>query len=108
MKYLRLFVLVALLITSSHSAQTALASPRAQEVVSASAVVVPVQVTELGFVSSALLKEITVREGDLVQAGQTLAALDAPEAQYTVAAAEAALRSAEAEAKVQSYRRVKV
>ena len=107
MKYSRLFVLVALLITSSHSAQTALASPGTQEIVSASAVVVPVQVTELGFVSSALLKEITVREGDLVQAGQTLAALDAPEAQYSVAAAEAALRSAEAEAKVQSYRRVK-
>ena len=107
MKYSRLFVLVALLITSSHPAQTAWASPSAQESVSASAVVVPVHVTELGFVSSALLKEITVREGDLVQAGQTLAALDAPEAQYSVAAAEAALRSAEAEAKVQSYRRVK-
>jgi membrane fusion protein (multidrug efflux system) len=73
----------------------------------ASAVIVPVQVTELGFVTSALIKEITVKEGEQVQAGQTLAALDTPELQFTVIAAEAALRSAQGEEKVQSYRRIK-
>jgi RND family efflux transporter MFP subunit len=73
----------------------------------ASAVMVPAQVTELGFVTSALVKEITVKEGEQVQAGQTLAALDIPELQFTVIAAEAALRSAQGEEKVQSYRRIK-
>jgi len=73
----------------------------------ASAVIVPAQVTELGFVTSALIKEITVKEGEQVQAGQTLAALDTPELQFTVIAAEAALRSAQGEEKVQSYRRIK-
>lgn len=73
----------------------------------ASAVIVPAQVTELGFVTSALIKEITVKEGEQVQAGQTLAALDIPELQFAVIAAEAALRSAQAEEKVQSYRRIK-
>jgi RND family efflux transporter MFP subunit len=108
MKLSRIFsflVLISLLITSIQPAYVASAS--AQESVSASAVVVPVQVTELGFVLSTLVKEIMVKEGEPVQAGQTLASLDAPESQYSVAAAEAALRSAEAEARVQSYRRVK-
>jgi len=73
----------------------------------ASAVIVPAQVTELGFVTSALIKEITVKEGEQVRAGQTLAALDIPELQFAVIAAEAALRSAQGEEKVQSYRRVK-
>ena len=73
----------------------------------ASAVIVPAQVTELGFVTSALIKEITVKEGEQVQAGQALAALDIPELQFAVIAAEAALRSAQGEEKVQSYRRVK-
>jgi HlyD family secretion protein len=73
----------------------------------ASAVIVPAQVTELGFMTSALIKEITVKEGEQVQAGQTLAVLDTPELQFSVIAAEAALRSAQGEEKVQSYRRVK-
>jgi len=73
----------------------------------ASAVIVPSQVTELGFVTSALIKEITVKEGEHVQAGRALAALDIPELQFAVIAAEAALRSAQGEEKVQSYRRVK-
>jgi membrane fusion protein (multidrug efflux system) len=73
----------------------------------ASAVIVPAQVTRLGFVTSALIKEITVKEGQQVQAGQVLAALDIPELQFAVIAAEAALRSTQGEEKVQSYRRVK-
>jgi len=73
----------------------------------ASAVVVPAQITELSFMNSALIREISVHVGDQVQAGQTLAALNVPELEYAVAAAEAALRSAKGEEKVQSYRRVK-
>ena len=73
----------------------------------ASAIIVPAQVTELAFITSALIKEVTVKEGEQVQAGQTLAVLDIPELQFTVIAAEAALRSAQGEEKVQSYRRVK-
>jgi len=73
----------------------------------ASAVIVPAQVTELGFMTSALIKEIPVKEGEQVQAGQTLAALDVPELEYAVVMAEAALRSALGEEKVQSYRRIK-
>ena len=103
MKHLSLFVLVVLLIASIQPVRAV----SAQGPVTASAVVVPVQVTELGFVISALVKELDVKEGEQVQSGQVLAVLDSPESQYTVAAAEAALRSAEANAKVQSYRRVK-
>ncbi|HEX9387784.1 MAG TPA: efflux RND transporter periplasmic adaptor subunit [Anaerolineales bacterium] len=75
--------------------------------VAASAVVVPAQITELGFMTSALVKEISVKEGDEVTAGQTLVLLNTPEAEYNVTAAEAALRSALGEEKVQSYRRIK-
>ncbi|HSL43829.1 MAG TPA: efflux RND transporter periplasmic adaptor subunit [Anaerolineales bacterium] len=73
----------------------------------ASAVVVPAQITELGFLTSALVREVAVKEGDNVTAGQTLVVLNTPEAEYNVLAAEAALRSALGEEKVQSYRRVK-
>jgi RND family efflux transporter MFP subunit len=73
----------------------------------ASAVIVPGQITELGFLHSALIKEIPVTEGEQVQAGQTVAVLNTPDLEYTVTAAEAALRSALGEEKVQSYRRVK-
>jgi RND family efflux transporter MFP subunit len=75
--------------------------------VTASAVVVPAQVTELGFITPALVKEVPVREGDQVTAGQTLILLNTPEAEYNVTAADAAVRSALGEEKVQSYRRVK-
>jgi RND family efflux transporter MFP subunit len=78
-----------------------------QATVVASAVTVPAQVMELGFITSALIKEITVKEGEQVQAGQTLAVLNTPELEFAVVAAEAALRSALGEEKVQSYRRVK-
>ena len=73
----------------------------------ASAVIVPAQISELAFLTSALVKEVSVKEGDEVTAGQTLVVLNTPEAEYNVLAAEAALRSALGEEKVQSYRRVK-
>jgi HlyD family secretion protein len=79
----------------------------AQQVVTASAVVVPAQITELGFLISGIAKEVPVKEGNTVTAGQTLIVLDTPELQFAVTEAQAALRSAQAEATVQSYRRVK-
>jgi len=96
---LSLTAILAILVNPGFAAQSG--------TVVASAVIVPAQVTELGFITSALIKEIIVKEGEQVQAGQTLAVLDIPELQFAIVAAEAALRSAQAEEKVQSYRRVK-
>jgi RND family efflux transporter MFP subunit len=73
----------------------------------ASAVIVPAQITELSFMTSALVKEIPVQEGEQVEAGQTLMTLNVPELEYAQVAAEQALRSAKGEETVQSYRRVK-
>src|SRR5215216_1722300 len=97
--------LLSLIIILALSINTALAAQNGSVV--ASAVVVPAQVTKLGFITPALVKEVPVKEGDEVTAGQTLVLLNTPEAEYNVTAAEAALRSALGEEKVQSYRRVK-
>ena len=74
----------------------------AQETVTASAVIVPSQVSELGFLISGIAKEIPIKEGDTVKAGQTLMVLDTPNLQYAVTEAEAALRVAQAEADFRS------
>jgi len=58
------------------------------DVVVASAVVVPAQISNLGFNISALVKEIPVSKGDLVKAGQPLMVLNTPELEYAVVAAE--------------------
>jgi multidrug efflux pump subunit AcrA (membrane-fusion protein) len=71
----------------------------------ASAVVAPARHSQIGFLIPAAVREIAVHEGEEVQAGQTLMVLDAPELQASVAAAEAALRSAQAEAKYWIYPR---
>jgi HlyD family secretion protein len=63
--------------------------------VTASAVVAPAQTTRLSFVIGGIVKELAVREGDTVQAGQLLAALNAPELEYGVMQAEAAAQAAE-------------
>ena len=55
--------------TTAPVEEAALASPDA---VIASADVEPAQIVELGFTISALVKEIPVREGDVVEAGQKL------------------------------------
>ena len=73
--------------------------------VSASAEVVPAQESQMGFIISAAVKELAVEEGDQVQAGQPLIVLDTPDLQYSVVAAEAALRSAQSYAQLQKYRR---
>jgi HlyD family secretion protein len=71
----------------------------------ASGVVAPVQTSQMGFVISAPVKEVAMKEGDKVQSGQTLVVLDTPDLEFLVVQAEAALRSAQADAELQRYRR---
>lgn len=78
-----------------------------EENVTASAVFVPAQVSELGFITPGLVKEVFAREGDQVKAGDVMITLDTPDLQYAVTAAEAALRSAQGNAELQRYGRVK-
>ena len=73
----------------------------------ASAVVVPAQVSRLSFLTSALVKEVSVKEGDHVTAGQTLAVLNMPELEFNTVAAQQAFRAAQAEAEIQRYNRVR-
>ncbi len=66
-------------------------------IVTASANVVPAQVSELGFILSAPVKEVDVKEGDKVKAGQSLIVLDTPNFSLSITAAKAAVRSAQDE-----------
>jgi RND family efflux transporter MFP subunit len=79
----------------------------AQKTVTASAVVVPAQVSEMGFLISAIAKDIPVKEGDTVKAGQTLLVLDTPDLQYAVTGAEAGVRFAQAQADIKSNELIK-
>jgi membrane fusion protein, multidrug efflux system len=72
----------------------------------ATAVVVPASTTRLSFLTSALVKEVTVREGDEVTAGQTLAVLDTPDLEYNMIAAQEEFRARQAYAELQRYKRV--
>jgi len=74
--------------------------------VTASAVIVPAQAAELGFLNAAIIREVDVQQGDTVKAGDTLASLDTPELEYAATAAEAAYRSAQSYAELQRYRTV--
>lgn len=65
--------------------------------VQASAQAVPAQEARLSFVISGPIKEVTVEEGDVVEAGQILATLNAPDLEYGILQAEAAIRAAELE-----------
>lgn len=51
--------------------------------------------TNVSAAISAPIKEVLVKEGDVVKAGQVLATLDSPELQLSVTAAEFAVKSAE-------------
>lgn len=68
----------------------------AQKTVTASAVIVPAQVSKLGFVISGIATQIPVKEGDTVGAGQTLMVLDTTSLQFAVSEAQAGLRAAQA------------
>jgi membrane fusion protein (multidrug efflux system) len=77
-------------------------SVSAQKTVTASAVIVPEQVSELGFLISGIAKEVPVKEGDSVKAGQTLIVLDTPNLEFAVTGAQASLRAAQAQAEIRS------
>jgi RND family efflux transporter MFP subunit len=72
----------------------------------ASAVVVPARITRLSFLMSALVKEVTVKEGEYVTVGQTLVTLNTPELEYNVLAAQEEYRSRQSYAELQRYKRV--
>jgi HlyD family secretion protein len=82
-------------------------SVSAQKTVTASAVIVPAQTSEMGFLISGIVKEVPVKEGDVVKAGQTLIVLDAPSLEFAVNEAQAALRSSQAQAEIQSNEIIK-
>jgi RND family efflux transporter MFP subunit len=63
--------------------------------VQASAQVVPAQEARLSFAISGPIKEITVEEGTIVEAGQIVATLSSPDLEYGVLQAEDAVRKAE-------------
>lgn len=75
--------------------------------VQVSAVVVPAQVTRLSFVIAGMVENVSVAEGDQVQSGQELVKLDTSELEYNIAAAEAALTTAEIDAQIQRQRKKK-
>lgn len=79
----------------------------AQKTITASAVTVPAQVSEVGFVISGIVKDIPVKEGDTVKAGQTLMILDTPDLQFTVSEAEAGLRGARAQLEIRRNELIK-
>ena len=102
--WLRHISVSILMIMLMNSVSTALASEAA---VTASAVIVPAQVSKLGFIISGIAGQVPVREGDIVTAGQSLMVLDTPDLQFAVAEAQAALHSAQAYADLQKYQKVK-
>ena len=109
--FLQIMSLGLLLIVSDDPVSTVLASranssASAQGAVTASAVIVPAQVAQLGFLISGMAKDVAVKEGGLVKAGQPLLVLDTPDLEFAVVEAQAALHSAQAYAELQKYRRV--
>lgn len=96
---LSLIAILALLVNPAAAAQ--------EGTVIASAVVVPAQISRLGFLTSALVKEVMVQEGDKVTAGQTLVVLNTPDVEFNVVASQEAFRSAQAYAELQRYKRVR-
>lgn len=93
-----LTAILALSVTPAFAAQDG--------TVVASAVVVPAQITRLSFLTSALVKEVSVKEGEDVTAGQTLVTLNTPDLEYNLVAAQEAFRSRQAYAELQRYKRV--
>jgi RND family efflux transporter MFP subunit len=96
--FLSLTTLLAAVISPVSAAP--LPSASAQGTVTASAVVVPAQVSELGFLISGIARKVPVKEGDSVTAGQTLVVLDTPNLEFAVSEAQAGLRGAQAEAQI--------
>jgi HlyD family secretion protein len=107
-QFVRLSLLLAVLVSPASTALAVHAERpiSAQETVTASAVIVPAHVAQVGFLISGIAKEVPAKEGDRVSAGQTLLILETPELEFAVIEAQAALRSAQSYAELQKYRRV--
>ncbi len=75
--------------------------------ISASVVVVPAQQSSMAFLLAAPVKQVYVKSGDVVSAGQPLVILNTPDLDYAVTAAQAELSSAEANAALQRMGRKK-
>ncbi len=101
LQLIRLNILMVMLI---NPVSTAFAS---DTTVTASAVIVPVEVSQLGFMIPGITRQVPVKEGDPVTTGQTLMILDTPDLQFAVTEAQAALHSAQAHAELQIYQKVK-
>jgi RND family efflux transporter MFP subunit len=107
------FVLLAACASPTPAAPLPTAAPvqithvQSPDVVVASAKVQPAQAADLGFTVSALVKEISVKEGDLVQAGEILMTLNMPDLEYAVIAAEEEYKARDLAAELQKADRVK-
>ncbi len=73
--------------------------------VGAKVVVEPAHTSDMAFLLAAPVKQVNVKAGDQVKAGQALVILDTPELAYAVASAQAELKSAQANLMLQSTRR---
>jgi len=98
-------VMLVVLVSPALAASSHIDS--AQKTVTASSVIVPAQVSGLGFLISGIAREVHVKEGDSVKAGQTLIVLDSPTLEFAVAGAQAALRAAQAQAEIRSNESIK-
>ncbi|HVN14984.1 MAG TPA: efflux RND transporter periplasmic adaptor subunit [Anaerolineales bacterium] len=98
-------MLAALAVALTAFTIPAVAAPAKQSagIVTASAVVAPEQTSQMSFLISGPVKEVDVKEGDQVKAGQTLIVLNTPNLSYAVVEAQAALTSAQADAQLQRY-----
>jgi len=96
-------VSVAVLILAILISPIATAHAQSGSSVTASGVIAPAHVAHLGFLNTAIVRDMPVKEGDTVAAGQTLATLDTPELGFAITSAEASLRAAQTFAELQRY-----
>ena len=103
MKRVCWFVLHVIIVLTV-SAEPVLAAPKdhasAQRTVTASAIIVPAQVSDLGFLIPGIAMDVPITEGETVRAGQTLIVLDIPDLHFAVSEAEAGLRAAQAQLQI--------
>ena len=91
--------------TAAPSAAVSTQSAAPAGTISASVEVEPAQTTDMAFLIAAPVKQINVKEGEQVKAGQPLIVLDTPDLQYAVAGAQAELVSAQMNYLIQNTRR---
>lgn len=82
-----------------------LPSPGTSNRISASAESVPAHISTLSFIIPGYVEDLAVSTGDEVRSGDVLAVLGTPELEYSVAAAEAAVRGAELNVTIQNFSR---